>query len=57
MGTALALGRNCVGIDTLPDYCDAARAKLSNVQLELLADEPTGKRRRSPGSLRLDIGG
>ena len=57
LGAALALGRNCVGIDTHRDYCDAARSKVSNVQLELLADEPAGKPRRSPGSLRLDIGG
>jgi DNA modification methylase len=57
LGAALALGRNSVGIDTLADYCEAARAKVSNVQLELLEHEPADKPRRPPGSLRLDIPG
>jgi DNA modification methylase len=57
LGAALALGRNSVGIDTLPEYCKAARAKVSNVQLELLERAPAGAPRRSPRSLRLDIPG
>ena len=57
LGAALALGRNSVGIDTLGDYCKAARAKVSNVQLELLERAPASTPRRSPRTLRLDIPG
>jgi len=54
---ALSLGRNSVGIDTRADYCDAARAKVSNVQLELLDEEPPSRARRSNRNLPLDIAG
>ena len=54
---ALSLGRNSVGIETRADYCADARARVSNVQLELLAEAPPGRARRSPRSLPLDIPG
>ena len=54
---ALSLGRNSVGIETRVDYCEDARAKVSNVQLELLDEAPPGRARRSPRSLPLDIPG
>ena len=55
LGAALALGRNSVGIDTQAEYCKAARAKVSNVQLELLERTPAGPSRRSARTLRLEI--
>ena len=54
---ALSLGRNSVGIETRVDYCEDARAKVSNVQLELLDEAPPGRARRSPRSVSLDIPG
>lgn len=54
---ALSLARNSVGIETRVDYCEDARAKVSNVQLELLDEAPPGRARRSPRSLPLDIPG
>jgi DNA modification methylase len=53
---ALSLARNSVGIDTRAEYCDAARAKVSGVQLELL-NEPPRRARRSDRNLSLDIPG
>ena len=54
---ALALGRNCIGIDTRADYCEIARTKVSNVQLELLDEHPPGRAQRLPRSLPLDMPG
>lgn len=54
---ALSLGRNAVGIETRADYCKIARARVSDVQLELLDEDPPGRARRSPRSLPLDIPG
>jgi site-specific DNA-methyltransferase (adenine-specific) len=54
---ALSLGRNAVGVETRADYCKIARAKVSNVQLELLDEDPPGRARRSPRSVPLDIPG
>ena len=50
---ALTLCRNSVGIDTRQEYCEAARGKMSNVQLELM-EKPTARvgrpvRKRSLG--------
>jgi DNA modification methylase len=53
---ALSLARNSVGIDTRAEYCDAARAKVSGVQLELL-NEPPRRARRSDRNLSLEIPG
>ncbi|MBI3916798.1 MAG: site-specific DNA-methyltransferase [Betaproteobacteria bacterium] len=53
---ALSLARNSVGIDTRAEYCDAARAKVSGVQLELL-NEPPRRTRRADRNLSLDIPG
>jgi len=53
---ALSLACNSVGIDTRAEYCDAARAKVSGVQLELL-NEPPRRARRSDRNLSLDIPG
>lgn len=57
LGAALSLRRNSVGIDTRADYCKAARTKVSNVQLELLEEEPAGRTRRPHRHLSLDMPG
>lgn len=57
LGAALSLGRNSVGIDMSADHCKVARAKVSNVQLDLLEEEPASRTRRSPRSLSLDMPG
>jgi DNA modification methylase len=54
---ALSLGRNAIGVETRADYCKIARAKVSNVQLELLDEDPPGRVRRSARSVPLDIPG
>jgi DNA modification methylase len=54
---ALTLGRNSVGIDTRADYCELARAKLTNVQLDLLGEDLAPRARAKPRSLTLDMPG
>jgi DNA modification methylase len=53
---ALTLCRNSVGIDTRADYCEAARDKMSNVQLELMA-KPTARIGRPVRKRPLSISG
>jgi site-specific DNA-methyltransferase (adenine-specific) len=53
---ALTLCRNSAGIDTRAEYCEAARDKMSNVQLELI-EKPTTRTGRPVRKRSLGISG